>query len=208
MSKPTVIYISLLAGCVGVVIGLAINASVVQEYKQEKRDAIIARDKVIQKTETIKKDANDTKEKLERIISDLQKQLARSNSYKSNSSTNTIFPEIEEKENRGTKVNGGFFYKNINFHGDRNLLTGGSYDYPTLVLGEMTNSSGKDYWQAWFKINIYDNKNQLIAVDSICISNFMHGQTKSFSGVISCNCSLVSKYKIDFDSGSLLDERD
>jgi len=209
MSKTTAISIALLTACLGLVAGVIVMSSQVEASKKEKEEAKAiekqANETVIYLRRELSK-ANKIKEKLEQDLVKLRKQLEQCNAHKLEASTDTTLNESKKKENGGTKIIGGFIYRNVRIYRGKNYLTGEADDYPAMIVGEMTNDSGKNYDTATFNVSVYDRKNHLLAVDSIYINNFMHNQTKSFSGIVSCNCSLVSKYKIDFDSGSLLDE--
>jgi len=98
-----------------------------------------------------------------------------------------------KRKKAGTKIAGGFVYKNVRFKS--------SYAGYVDVIGEMTNNSGRSYTLANFMISVYDKNDNLLATGYITISNFRNGQTKSFETSIEANYSSISKYKIDFENG-------
>ena len=91
-----------------------------------------------------------------------------------------------------TKIAGGFSYSNVSFKEQLSM---------TIVIGEMTNNSNKDYTIANFMVSAYDNNGKLIGTGYINISNFSNGQTKTFEGFVDADYNSISKYKIQFENG-------
>ena len=92
----------------------------------------------------------------------------------------------------GTKISGGFVYKNIKFKSSMGMIK---------AIGELTNNSGTDYSLANFIISVYDENGSLIGSGYINISNFLEGQTKTFNALIDAPISEIKKYKIQFENG-------
>lgn len=71
------------------------------------------------------------------------------------------------------------------------------------VIGEITNSSGKDFKMAMFKMSFYDKDETLIGTADIIISNFANGQRKSYDATIGdhVDTGKIDRYKIQFENG-------
>ena len=101
----------------------------------------------------------------------------------------------------------GFRYHNVSLANTSNLLTGAT---GKGYMGEMSNVSGKDYSFVTFKLSIYGLGDKLLGVVSLTITDFAHGDTKTFvtipfPGSESMSESSVRSYKIAYDSGVLED---
>jgi hypothetical protein len=68
------------------------------------------------------------------------------------------------------------------------------------VIGEITNSSGKDYEAATFNLSLFNGEGALIEVVPVIMMDFKNGDTKSFETFGKAD-QPVAKFKLDFDSG-------
>jgi len=123
---------------------------------------------------------NNKVEKLQKRVSALEKYI-------------TSQSKPSPKTSRSPKNNKSSFpYRNVRFNKepDSNYIR---------VIGEITNNSGKKYDMAIFTISVYDNHNRLMDIDTIIISSFERGQTKSFDALFEPLAYPIHHYKIDFD---------
>jgi hypothetical protein len=87
----------------------------------------------------------------------------------------------------------GFYYSNVSF---KTGMLG-----PECV-GEITNSSGRDYQIANFILSVYDQNGRLLETAYINVSNIDSGVTKSFQAfLLSTSMNEVAKYKVQFENG-------
>lgn len=110
--------------------------------------------------------------------------------------------EVRAASKRG-EAGRGFTYSNVSLADTKHMLTGAT---GKGYMGEMTNSSGKDYSLVNFKTSIYGRGGTLIGVVSLTITDFAHGETKSFVTVPFPNsknlsAQAIQSYKIAYDSG-------
>jgi len=88
----------------------------------------------------------------------------------------------------GDVVNANFSYKGLR----RKLGRG--------FIGEMTNSTTKNFQLASFKLSIYDTNAELVDTTAIVITNFGVGETRSFDAYVE-SVPPQFFYKIDFENG-------
>ncbi|HCC07267.1 MAG TPA: hypothetical protein DEP72_03745 [Clostridiales bacterium] len=87
----------------------------------------------------------------------------------------------------------GFIYKNTSFKQSTSIYA--------EAIGEMTNTSGKDYDYAFFTLSVYDENGALLETSSINIKNLKNNETKSFSSILQTDKIKIKTYKIQFESG-------
>ena len=96
----------------------------------------------------------------------------------------------------------GFTYVNVSPAETTNLLT---KEVGKGYIGEMTNSSGKDYSIVFFKLTIYGTGNRMLGVVTFTIPDFGHGETKSFvtppvPNSLDLPLEAIKSFKIAYDS--------
>jgi hypothetical protein len=197
MSKSTGFIIAALAVCLGLIIGVLITSSDVENFKKEKEQAEIA----LHRSESTKERALETQEHLRNKLDQYEQNRDRLIREKSGSKESSKSEEVPESSIVGTRIPGGFSYSNVGFWPAEFLSP-----FKAKVLGEVTNNSGKNYGLALFQVSLYDEENQLIEVCIVRIEPFLLGETKSFVGDLSSDRSLIKRYRIAFDGGLLQDE--
>ena len=114
------------------------------------------------------------------------------------SSTGTPSGKVGATSKRGS-AGRGFTYSNVTFTDTKSLLT---QETGKGYMGEMTNSSGKNYDLVNFKITVYGRGGTILSVVPVSIADFAHGETKSFVTIPFANSKHeVRSYKIAYDSG-------
>jgi hypothetical protein len=191
---------SLLAGCLGTVIGMMAMSCQVEEYKKEKAEAETA-PKVV--SDEAMRDLENTNKQLRLEISRLEKELAIIKNMKmgegtlsvtNERTTDKVIPEERIQESKVRSTN-GFVYHNVTFK--QQYLIAEIYE----AIGEITNHSGKYYVSAHFTLSLYDKDGRLVDTANINIQNFGNSQTRSFSTTIHVVPASIGSFKIDFYAG-------
>jgi len=102
-------------------------------------------------------------------------------------------PVSETREqDTGSSAGHGFSYQNVAF---LPFIEG-----TVKCVGEMTNSSGKNYEMVFFKLSVYNRGGNLLNTADILVEDFNHGETRSFDTYVNADMSDISKYRLQFES--------